>query len=186
MHDRTLAVQSMALTRVMNPDTLARVYDNEVMTARDADALMLPELMQTVQRAVWSELLVPPPGSYSDRSPMISSLRRNLQREWTDRTIEVMLPGGFRGPASAPAATLARAQLNQLLADIDAAMGRGGSLDSYTKAHLAETKLRVGKALDASYTFNPSRQGGAMGGGRIMIGQPVPAAPPALDGGSSE
>jgi len=188
VHDRILSVQSMALTRIMNPDTLARVYDNEVMTASDADAMTLPELMGTVQRAVWSELLVPPSGSFSDRNPMISSLRRNLQREWTDRTIEIMLPGGFRGPAAAPAATLARAQLNQLVTDIDASMGRSGS--NYTKAHLAETKLRVGKALDATYTFNPARQAGAGAGGRIFLGQPTPPAVPApapapSDSGSS-
>lgn len=190
VHDRILSVQSMALTRIMNPDTLARVYDNEVMTASDADAMTLPELMGTVQRAVWSELLVPPSGSFSDRNPMISSLRRNLQREWTDRTIEIMLPGGFRGPAAAPAATLARAQLNQLVTDIDASMGRSGSMDNYTKAHLAETKLRVGKALDATYTFNPARQAGAGAGGRIFLGQPTPPAVPApapapSDSGSS-
>ncbi|MEL7338537.1 MAG: zinc-dependent metalloprotease, partial [Planctomycetota bacterium] len=56
VHDRVLGIQSTALTSVMNPTTLRRVYDNELRLAADVDTLTLPELLDTVTETVWSEL----------------------------------------------------------------------------------------------------------------------------------
>ena len=97
IHDRIGGIQSMALTRIMNPTTLRRVLDNEYRTPADQDMLTLPELLDTVSAAVWSELEKSPGGSYTARKPYISSLRRNLQREHLDRMIELSMGGGGSG-----------------------------------------------------------------------------------------
>ena len=81
IHDRILGIQSSALTLVMNPTTLRRVYDNEFRLPADTDTLTLPELFTTLQDAVWTELDEDCPAERDDRNPMISSFRRNLQRE---------------------------------------------------------------------------------------------------------
>ena len=79
IHDRIMGVQSSTLTMLMNPTTLRRVYDNEFRVPSDQDALTLPELLQTVNTAIWKELdQAPPEKPFTARKPMICSLRRNL------------------------------------------------------------------------------------------------------------
>lgn len=56
IHDRILGVQASALTLLMNPTTLRRVYDNELRLPADVDTLTLPELLSSINEAVWSEL----------------------------------------------------------------------------------------------------------------------------------
>ena len=51
IHDRILGVQASALTRLMNPTTLRRVYDNELRLPEDVDTLTLPELLDAVNVA---------------------------------------------------------------------------------------------------------------------------------------
>ena len=68
-----MANQASALTSLMNPTTLRRVYDNEFRTPADQDSLTLPELLSTVANAVWSELDVKAEGQYSARKPLIST-----------------------------------------------------------------------------------------------------------------
>ena len=102
IHDRILGMQASALTMVMNPTTLRRVYDNELRLPPDQDALTLPELLTTISNAVWSELKEECPADRNDRKPMISSLRRNLQREHIQRLIDLVLesPNDTRRPTS--------------------------------------------------------------------------------------
>ena len=91
IHDRILALQASALTRLMNPTTLRRVYDNELRLPEDVDTLTLPELLGAVNTAVWTELDLDCPEGRNDRKPMISSLRRNLQREHMQRLLDLIL-----------------------------------------------------------------------------------------------
>ncbi len=49
IHDRILGVQASALTWLMNPTTLRRVYDNELRLPEDEDTLTLPELLENDQ-----------------------------------------------------------------------------------------------------------------------------------------
>src|SRR5207302_2176470 len=94
LHDRVMGVQSSVLTMLMNPTRLRRIYDNESLVDRDQDAVTLPELMETVTGAVVTELETKLQGKFTARKPMISSLRRNLQRELIDRLIDLAQPGG--------------------------------------------------------------------------------------------
>ncbi len=62
VHDRIMGMQSSVLTMLLNPTRLRRIYDNESLVDRDADAVTLPELMETITTSVFHELDVPPQG----------------------------------------------------------------------------------------------------------------------------
>ncbi len=106
IHDRILGVQASALTRLMNPTTLRRVYDNELRLPEDVDTVTLPELLGAVNAAVWSELNNDCPEGRNDRKPMISSLRRNLQREHMQRLLDLILEDSDSTAAYKPISNL--------------------------------------------------------------------------------
>lgn len=177
IHDRIMGIQSSALTMVMNPTTLKRVYDNEIRVAEDVDSLTLPELLATVTDSVWTELDSKPKEKFTARKPMISSLRRNLQREHMERLIDLAMPGGGSSAASKAISMLSAETLRQIQKKIEACVAAGADRhDAYTTAHLSQAKSRIEKALDADYILNPSSSGGG-GGGMIFLlgkdGQPV-------------
>jgi hypothetical protein len=155
VHDRVMGMQSSVLTMLMNPTRLRRIYDNESLADRDADAVTLPELMETVTASIFSELDTKPQGKYTARKPMISSLRRNLQRELVDRLIDLSQPNGDKTAGAKPISNLALMHLRQLKKEIERCLKvEPGILDAYTKAHLEDAQVRITKALDAPYIFN--------------------------------
>ncbi|MEZ6090718.1 MAG: zinc-dependent metalloprotease [Pirellulaceae bacterium] len=167
IHDRILGVQASALTMVMNPTTLRRVYDNEFRLPPDQDMLSLPELLATLRTAVWSELAEDCPPNRNDRQPMISSLRRNPLRR-TSGSFDRSDVEGQRSQhcPKKPISNLAMMQMKELRDQIDASIGKcGEKMDAYTKAHLMECQTRIKKALDAGYVFN----GGSSGPQQIML-----------------
>ena len=170
IHDRVMGIQASSLTMLMNPTTLKRVYDNEMRVPVEEESLTLPELLTTISTAVWSELDKKPKGTFTVRKPMISSLRRNLQREHLQRLIDLTLPGGGSSAASRTISMLAAEHLRQNLKKIEAAqMAAADRHDPYTTAHLSQAKSRIEKALDADYLLNPSKGGGS-GGGLFIFG----------------
>ena len=56
INDQIAGTQSMALTMILNPSTLGRIYDNEMRLAADADALTLPEVMNMLSDEIFSEI----------------------------------------------------------------------------------------------------------------------------------
>ncbi len=173
VHDRIMGVQSLVLTRLMNPGTLGRVYDNEIMTPAGEDMITIPEILRTLEAEIWSEL-DKPAATYTERQPMISSLRRNLQREYVERLIDLSMPGTWTEAAHKPIANLALMHLRQLSARLGRVLVNSG-LDAYTRAHLEEAKLRIEKALDAGYILNA---GGPAGPGGIILIMGQTNAPP--------
>jgi hypothetical protein len=166
VHDRIMGIQSSVLTRILNPGTLGRAYDNEFLTPSKEDMVTLPEILRTVEAEVWSEL-DKGEGKFTEREPMISSLRRNLQREYVDRLIDLSMtsPGGQA--SDRPIATLALLHLRELGTRLKGVLNaRLNLLDSYSRAHLGEASLRIDKAIDAGYVLN---SGGIGGGGPIII-----------------
>ncbi len=171
IHDRIMGIQSSTLTMLMNPTTLKRVYDNEFRIPEDQDSVTLPELLGDVSAKIWSELEDKSKGNFTARKPMISSLRRNLQREHVERLIDLALPGGGSSAASKAISMLAAENLRQIVKLIEGAEASGADrYDQYTVAHLAQAKSRIQKALEADYILNPSSGGGG-GGGFIIFGQ---------------
>lgn len=157
IHDRILGVQASALTWLMNPTTLRRVYDNELRLPEDQPTLTLPELLDTINVSVWSELDQACSDDRNDRKPMISSLRRNLQREHMQRLLDLVLESSDDTAAYKPISNLARMQLRTLASRINSSLDKcGNKMDAYTAAHLTETKERIERALEAGYTYNGS------------------------------
>ncbi len=148
IHDRILGIQSSVLTALMMPSTLEQVYDNEFRTPADEDALTIPELLDALEGSIWGELKAE--GEFSARKPMISSLRRNLQKEFIERLIDLMGPDSGLSIAEKPVRDLATLQLEQLRNSIDKVKG-GENLDPYSQAHLHEVSKQITKALDAQY-----------------------------------
>jgi len=153
VHDKILGLQASALTYVLNPSTLARVYDNEFRVPSGEDALTLPEVLETVNRVVWESIDKAEAGrQYTARQPLVSSLQRNLQREYIDRLMTLANGPTTGSPAQKPVSDLASLQLEQLRARLDA-LKDNPLLDPYSKAHLTESSKRIAKALEAHYVI---------------------------------
>ncbi|MBT5584326.1 MAG: DUF5117 domain-containing protein [Phycisphaerae bacterium] len=174
IHDRIASIQAMAMNGVLNPQTLNRVYDNEFRATDDEDVLTVPEVLNTVRDSVWGELDGGPQGSYTARSPYITSLRRNAQREHINRLIDLSMPSGS-GFYTAPVSNLSRMQLRELKGSIDSATRRkGANLDPYSQAHLAEASSLIDRALNAQYLYNTDDIAGGGGGSMFpFMGQPA-------------
>jgi len=173
IHDRIMGIQASALTMIMNPGTLTRVFDNEIRAVDiQNDPITVPEVMASVKSAVWEELDSPSNGRYSAANPMISSLRRNLQREHLERLIDLSMESGSGGAAMNAISNLATMQLRDLHERVeDLLTGRNaGSVDAYSRAHLGEAKIRIAKALEAQYIYN-ANDIGAGGVTNIILGE---------------
>lgn len=173
IHDRILGVQASALTMLLNPVTMQRVYDNEFRVDPSQDCLTLPEVLDAVIGEVFSEVSSLKSGTA--REPSISSLRRNLQRETLNRLIDLTMEGAGLTAAYKPVTNLVVWRLRELQKTIDRAK-ENSSADPYTRAHLTEASIRIAKALDAQYVYN-QRSGGGMFF-PMMFGAPVPTHTP--------
>jgi len=151
VHDTIIGIQASALTMIMNPTTLRRIYDNEFLVPGDQDALTLPELLDTLVKAVWTELENTGDEEYTVRRPMISSMRRNLQCECLDRMIELSGRSFWGVQAYKPIANLVGGQLRQLNSQITPILGK--PVDPYTRAHLEDAVSKIDKALEAQYIY---------------------------------
>ncbi len=166
VHDVILGVQTSALTMLMNPSTMGRIYDNEFFVDEGDDALTIPEYMFAITDAIWTEVEAKPGKRYTARQPMVSSFRRNLQREHVERLIDLSGPDSISGAAAKPVSNIALHQLRR----IRGSMGKwlngsaGDRVDPYTLAHFEELDLRIAKVLDAMYIYNTNdiSSGGGM------------------------
>ena len=155
IHDRIMGIQANVLAMMMYPSTLRRIYDNEFLVSADEDALTLPELLDTINNEIWSELDKKPEKKYTDREPMISSLRRNLQREHLELLIDLSRSDYMGTAAYKPIATLVVEKLRQIKENkIDPILETSNdNLDPYTRAHLKDASMQIKKALDANYIY---------------------------------
>jgi hypothetical protein len=169
LHDRVLGIQASALSMILQPTVLQRVYDNEARVPAGEDAFTLAELLDTITAAAFTEVNGSPDHKYTAREPMISSLRRNLQREYLQRLIDLSLAGRDESAAFRPISDLATYTLRKLSTRMgSAAEGPGAkNLDPYTLSHLTECKARVDRVLDATYVYNAAD----------MKPDPMPAMP---------
>ena len=143
------------LSSLMYPTTLRRIYDNEFLVSADEDALTLPELLDSISSAIWSELENEPGKKYTARKPMISSLRQNLQRQHLELLIILTGSDSFNASAYKPISNLVIEKLYNLKqGKIDRVlMTYEEDLDPYTKAHLKNASIQIQKALEAHYIY---------------------------------
>ncbi|MEH2311307.1 MAG: zinc-dependent metalloprotease [Nostoc sp.] len=141
IHDLVQLIQGSVLRDLLSGDRLSRLKDIELKT-KPENALTLPELFDTLQSGIWTEVIKP-----KGKPMKISSLRRGLQRQYLD-----ILTGMVLRKESVPedARTLAWYKLKQL----DEKLKGVNSEDEYTKAHLLETRDRIEKVLNAPLQGN--------------------------------
>ncbi len=153
-HDNVLRIQKAVLDRMLHPVTLGRVLDNELRFAPGETPFRMADLFAGLNASIWSEL--------DGGGTTITSLRRNLQREYlkdliriTLRSDVVMVDAGL-GPVATPypedATTLARASLTRLQMKIRTKLAGKAALDPTTRAHLQETQARISATLTAQMT----------------------------------
>ena len=150
VHDQIMGVQATAMSQLMNPSILRRVYDNELRAPADQDALTLNELLTTITSAVWKEIDTLGAGPFTERKPAVSSLRRNLQAEHLNRLFDLARESRSANAAMKSISNLATMSLVDLRAKLAAAKDKPG-LDPYTRAHIFDLHERIGKFLDAKY-----------------------------------
>jgi Met-zincin/Domain of unknown function (DUF5117) len=137
--ENVLFLQAATMYDLLSYDRLSRLRDGEFKAPEQT--MSIPELFDTLQTAIWGEVLTPP-----DRLSL-SSLRRALQREHMNALTKMVLR---KADVPEDAQTVARYQLKQLQAAIGKAERKVDRKDIYTLAHLEEAQDRIGKALDAS------------------------------------
>ena len=140
IRDSIFLVQSLVLRDLLSSDRLSRLQDIE-LKSQPKQALTLPELFDTLQTGIWTEVLKP-----DGKLVQISSLRRALQREHLNLMTSMVLR-----TESVPedARTLAWYKLRQLREQLNKTLAHSKKLDEYTKAHLEETSDRINKTLNA-------------------------------------
>ena len=138
IHEQILSLQGGILRSLLAPERLRRLRDLEMRTAPE-ETLQVPDLLGRVYRGVWSEVLE------SRRvATNISSLRRGLQRQHLQLSLD-MASGRVHGTEDSR--TLARYYLGQLEEALTAALRREGDLDTYTRAHLRDSRMRIREAM---------------------------------------
>ncbi len=166
--DRVLSIQRIALGQCLAGETLARVQNQEVQADPATNPLKVAEIFRTLSDGLWSELQGPAADA-PVKNLVISTSRRNLQREYLKRlsnmvlgergssAAEALLFIAFDGGSSVPpdARSLARMHLKQLQQRIDAKLKDGAiQIDDTTRAHLEESRDKISKVLDASLQAN--------------------------------
>jgi hypothetical protein len=84
---------------------------------------------------------------------MVSSFRRNLQREHVQRLIDLALLKDSPSPALRTISSMATLELKRI--DKMAVKALDTEPESYTTAHLEDIRTRIEKALEARYILLP-------------------------------
>jgi hypothetical protein len=138
-HEQVIGFQAAVLGQMLNPFRLAAIRDGETKFGV-ANVVTIPELMDDVTRATWSEVWAGPGRN-------VTTMRRDLQRAYIDQMSTIIVTPGDRTPADARA--VARSRLSELNRRLAARLTTPATFDAYTLAHLQEVRARIQKALDA-------------------------------------
>jgi hypothetical protein len=161
VHEVILMWQQNVLDQLLSPFTLQRLHDSELKVPEDKDAFTTAELINRLTKVVFSEVDTLQGGEYTNRKPAISSLRRNLQREYLSRLSKLamgesrlfVVGAGSRSlnniNAPSDCETVAYAELKGLQDRMNKLLASNVKLDDYTRAHLTESSARIGKVLEA-------------------------------------
>ena len=130
-------IQRLTLTRLMSPDTLRRVVNNEFKAVNPDEAFTLAEMFDTLQGVIWAE---------AQSSQPVPALRRLLQRQHLQALVDMVVkPSGVPDDAK----MLARYHLTQLHDQLSRQLPN--VKDTYTRAHYADAIDLIDKVLDAEY-----------------------------------
>ena len=144
--DRITFLQRFVLRVLLSPTRLARLRDAELKSAPET-ALRLPEVLDTVQKDIWKEVLQP-----TNKKMEISTFRRSLQREHLAILIGMVLR---KTNVPEDARSLAWYELRQLREGLSKSVRNlDRNADAYTRAHLEETRDRISKVLNSEIQSN--------------------------------
>jgi Met-zincin/Domain of unknown function (DUF5117) len=144
--DRITFLQRFVLRVLLSPTRLVRLRDAELKSAPET-ALKLPEVLDTVQKDIWQEVLQP-----KDKKLEISTFRRSLQREHLAILIGMVLR---KTNVPEDARSLAWYELRQLREGLSKSIRNlDRNADAYTRAHLQETRDRISKVLNSQILSN--------------------------------
>lgn len=164
-HDWVSMLQWWTLVDITSPSVLQRIYDAELKSASE-NKFTAAEFIRELRDTIWGRVNQLPERRYTDAKPYLSSLDRNLQRDYLD----LMLAYARQRPGRAVSADLSsmlRYSLRELSLKIGNVLGierlaAGGEsdvsaqvrekLDFASLAHLLDCKSRIDRALDAQFT----------------------------------
>jgi hypothetical protein len=153
VHEWALVQQRSLLARLLDPVALSRIRDAGLRALPGESTLGIPEVFETLTRSVWAELGIRP-GAKQGRPRSINSVRRDLQRLHLNAMIALVVEPAAGTPEDAR--SLARATLVELDGGLGHALeDDGADLDAYTRAHLADSRERIARALDAQMIQPP-------------------------------
>jgi hypothetical protein len=138
-HEQVVGFQAAALGQLLSPFRLSAIRDGETKFGA-GNVVSIPEVMDEVTRAVWSEVWTTPGRN-------ISATRRDLQRAYLDLLTTMVARPADRTPSDAR--SVARARLVDLNRRLAARLTPPVTFDAYTTAHLQEARARIAKALEA-------------------------------------
>ena len=168
-----MLIQRMALSHLLDPDTLRTLQEVSLHADPGQETLTIAEVFQSLNESIWTELPKSATDLKKDQKLAISMIRRNLQREHVKRLSEMVVGArnenildflmllfyGYSQPVPADARCLARQQLRQIDARIEAVLGQKAKeqnvqLDPQSLAHLEEVHDQIDKVFKASLQSN--------------------------------
>jgi hypothetical protein len=154
LHDWALAQQGSLLNQLLDPLVLSRIRDAELRALAGEETLGIPELFGTLTYAIWAELNIRS-GARQGTPRIIGSVRRDLQRLHLNAMVRMVVSPAPGTPEDARA--LARAVLMDLEERLAHALDDDrAALDQYTRAHLADSRERIARALEAPMIQTPT------------------------------
>ncbi len=149
IHEMIELMQFWTLSDLLAPPVLTRVYDAELKTTGE-NKFTCAELVRSVRDEIWKEL-DDVSGRYSDTKPLISSIRRGLQRDYLDLMLAyVRSRPGAMVPADVD--SMVRFAVRELSDRIGEVLEKAGDrIDFASRAHLVECKSRIDRALEAQF-----------------------------------
>ena len=163
-----LNIQEIVLDQCLDSSVLQRIQDQELQSDSGSDPLKIAEVFRSLSDGIFTELSAPAGSS----SPFtISTIRRNLQREYIKRLSEMVLGPknepffglsyryiiffGDMGTAPPDAKNLARLHLEEIGQKIDKLIYQKDiKIDDTSLAHLKEIRHRIEKVLKANLNAN--------------------------------
>lgn len=148
IHERIKTLQSYTLLDLLAAPVFQRIYDAELKTTA-ADKFTVAEYIQSLRDMMFADLDQPGDGPFNDANPMISSIHRNLQRDF----LMIMLAHARLTPDLAMTAdiqSMIRLSLREL-SDKIAGVANDPAIDFASRAHLWECRDRIDRVLNAQF-----------------------------------